>query len=140
MLSDAKGQGIFDERRRTEAAVRVARYKADYQGEPGYAIRTTNRCRYLEGALCFGLCDVVQRARVPDMIIHRRSVTQVSELSQTQTRFVLMFSYIIDVRLARKGQVRRVRKKGGGGSRCFLKPEVYNLASTGYNLLARVDT
>ena len=46
--------GIVDERR-TETAGRVARYKADSQGEPGYATRATNCYGYLEGALCFGL-------------------------------------------------------------------------------------
>ena len=68
--------------------------------------------------------------RVPEMMTHRRSVTQVSVLGQTQTQFVSMFSYIIDVRLARKGQVRRVRKKGGGEADVFLSQKRH-LALTG---------
>ena len=54
VLSDAEGLGRVDERR-TETADRAARYQADYQRQLGYATRTTNCCRYLEGALCFGL-------------------------------------------------------------------------------------
>ena len=61
-------------------------------------------------------------ARVPEMMIHRRSVRQVSELGQTQTQFVLAFSCIVDVRLARRGK-RRASKKGGGSS-WFFKTEV----------------
>ena len=40
VLSDDQGLGIVDERK-TESAIRVARYKADEQGKPGYATRTT---------------------------------------------------------------------------------------------------
>ena len=48
------------------------------------------------------VCNV-EKARVPEETIHRRSVIQVSVLSEALTLFVSTFSYIIDVRLARRG-------------------------------------
>ena len=62
--------------------------------------------------------------------------TGVCAWRNSDAQLVSTFSWIIDVRLARRGK-RRVGKKGEGRQRCFWSQK-YHLASTGYNsILAR---
>ena len=67
----------------------------------------------------------------------KKCVTQVSVLDQTQMQFVLTFSFIIDVRLARRGQEASEQERGGRGEAAGFWRQKCHLSSTGYNLLTR---
>ena len=67
-------------------------------------------------------CDVGEKVRVPEMVIHRRSVTGACAWPNSDA-VRMTFSFIIGVRLARRGK-RRVSKEGGGKQLVFEDREV----------------